>query len=236
MASMVTRGARHLAPRVPSCDPDRRCAAWPPSWRWPVRRWCRVATTRRRAAPGPFEAVVAASETGRWRSTGDDIIEVWVCHVHPYTQAPAVRGAAPACSHRPRHAGRHLPAAREPLLPRHLARCLRADVRRRRRDHDGHRRRRARLRRRCHRRGRRRHRCSTCRRRRRTCGRPTGRHGQRWRRDGARGRSECHPPVRLRRCGRLQPANMGRRPADGSGGARAGSHTRVGAQRVVGRR
>jgi hypothetical protein len=39
-----------------------------------------------------FDAVVEASKAGRWRSTGDDVVEVWVCRVHPYTPAPLYGG------------------------------------------------------------------------------------------------------------------------------------------------
>lgn len=39
-----------------------------------------------------FTAVVEAAKPGRWRSTGDDIVEVWVCRVHPYTPVPLYGG------------------------------------------------------------------------------------------------------------------------------------------------
>lgn len=39
-----------------------------------------------------FDAVVEASRLGQWRSTGDDVVEVWVCRVHPYAAAPLYGG------------------------------------------------------------------------------------------------------------------------------------------------
>jgi hypothetical protein len=39
-----------------------------------------------------FTEVVDASTVGRWRSTGDDVVEVWVCRVHPSSPAPLYGG------------------------------------------------------------------------------------------------------------------------------------------------
>lgn len=39
-----------------------------------------------------FTEVVDASVVGRWRSTGDDVVEVWVCRVPPSSTAPLYGG------------------------------------------------------------------------------------------------------------------------------------------------
>jgi hypothetical protein len=47
---------------------------------------------RPEASSAAFDAVVDSSMQGRWRSTGDDTVEVWVCHVHPFSPAPIYGG------------------------------------------------------------------------------------------------------------------------------------------------
>lgn len=40
----------------------------------------------------PLQSLLATAEQGRWRSTGDQVVEVFVCRVHPYTAAPIYGG------------------------------------------------------------------------------------------------------------------------------------------------
>ncbi len=69
-------------------------------------------TSGRPASSPAFDDVVALATAGSWRSVGEDVIEVWVCHVPPDSTAEVYGG---------------LPL-RRPLTPQHLTDTIAAGV------------------------------------------------------------------------------------------------------------